>query len=97
MNKISIWAPRWKDRKVLIADWKIGMKNEITITCTNAKGDRRYPEPFIMSGEKLATYPVVNHEHGKMREVPLDDLLTHKFEQKIDSMDRWGGTDKVVA
>lgn len=75
MNKIKIIAPRWKDRTVLIALWKIGELNEIEITCAKKDGTRYYPNPFIVRGEELNQYPIVNHEHGAMREVPLQVLL----------------------
>lgn len=75
MNKIVILAPRWKDRKVLIADYKIGQNNEIRITAAKKDGTPYYPNPFYATGEMLRKYPLVEHPHGKMREVPLSDLL----------------------
>lgn len=75
MNEIIIFAPRWRDKVVLIADWKIGMKNIIKITCRNTSGGLRYPEPFIVMGEVLKKYPIEQMSHGNMRKVPLQDLL----------------------
>lgn len=75
MNPIEIFAPRWKDRTILVADWKIGAKNLINITCKKASGERYYPNPIEVSGEKLREYPVEVKPYGKMRVVKLDDIL----------------------
>lgn len=74
MNRIVIFAPRWKDKTVLIANWKIGVENEIEITAQHADGTRYFPEPFRVTGAWLAQFPVVQHKHGAMREVPLERL-----------------------
>lgn len=71
---ITIFEPRWKDKTVLIADWKIGPENDIEITCMNGD-NRRYPQPFHASGEWLRQYPTEQKPYGTMRIVPLDKLL----------------------
>lgn len=80
MNRIEIFAPRWKDRKLLIAEWKVGDQNEIVITATKKDGTPFYPNPIRVSGEKLRSYPVVAHKHGRMRECDLDELLEDTHE-----------------
>lgn len=76
MNRIVIKAPRWRDRKVLVADWKIGQaKNEIVIEAAKKDGTRFYPEPIITTGQQLKSYPLEKMPHGNMRVVALDDLL----------------------
>lgn len=74
MNEIIIHAPRWKDKTVLVADWKIGMKNKIVITAKRKDGSLYYPEPFIAWGEQLRNYPLEQRAYGKMRVVKLADL-----------------------
>jgi len=74
LNKFDILAPRWKDRTVLLADWKIGQHNEINITCVNKNGERYFPEPFYMSGEKIKTYTAQPHGDRKVYSVPIKDL-----------------------
>lgn len=71
---IQILAPRWKDKTVLIADWKVGRHNKISITAKRKDGTRFYPEPFYMSGEKLRTYPKQPHSSRFVHIVPLADL-----------------------
>lgn len=76
MNKIDIWAPRWRDRVVLVADWKVGPENKVEITHTNKAGVRSFPNPFVMSGQKIRSYPETFVKGRKMRAVKLDDLLS---------------------
>lgn len=73
-NVFTILAPRWKDRTVLLADWKIGTHNQIDITSARQDGVRFFPEPFYMSGDKIRSYPSQPHSQRKVYIVPLDDL-----------------------
>ena len=75
MNLIEIRAPRWKDYTVLVAKWKVGQQNKIVIQAQRKDGQPYYPQPFIMSGEFLRSFPLVAHRHGFMYEVPLADLM----------------------
>lgn len=75
MNRIRILEPRWKDRTLLIADWKIGADNQIVVE------NKNYPQPFYASGEKLKTYPIQmiqtkSGSNAPMRIVPLAELST---------------------
>lgn len=74
VSLIEILAPRWKDKTVLIADWKVGPHNKIVIKAKKQDGSRYFPEPFYMSGEKLQTYPTQPHATRSVYIVPLDDL-----------------------
>ena len=71
---IEIKAPRWKDKTILVADWKVGADNEIIIKATNKSGERYYPKSYYMSGEKIKTYPKQPHSIGEVYIVPLQDL-----------------------
>lgn len=73
-NVLTILAPRWKDRTVLLADWKIGLHNEIRITASRKDGSLFFPQPFYMSGEKVKTYPTQQHSQRRVYIVPIDDL-----------------------
>lgn len=75
MNRIPIKAPRWRDRKLLVANWKIGEENEIVIEAKHKDGTLYYPEPIYATGEQLRKYPLINQGFGDLREVSLDDLL----------------------
>lgn len=75
MNTITILQPRWHDRKVLVADWKIASDNQIIIKHSD------FPAPFYMSGGKLRTYPIqsIKTKQGNeanMRVIPISDLST---------------------
>lgn len=73
-NKLIIMAPRWRDKTVLLADWKIGAHNEIEITAKRKNGERYYPQPMYISGSKVKTYPTQPHGARKVYIVPLSDL-----------------------
>lgn len=52
MNVIDIIAPRWHDRKILVADWKLGVMNKIVVR------DKRIPLPLYISGREAMAYPL---------------------------------------
>lgn len=74
-NQIKIFAPRWKDRTVLVAEWKIGATNDIAISCRKTSGELYYPEKFTVTSDWLKRFPTEQKPYGTMRIVPLDDLL----------------------
>lgn len=81
VNHIVIFAPRWHDRKLLVADWKIGEKNMIEVTARNKNGDLHFPRKFFGLGADLKKYPLEdiptkNGQTAKMRVIPIDDLET---------------------
>lgn len=69
VNKIDIWQPRWKDRKVLIAKFRVGTHNLIKFTkAPTLTGD------YYISGEKIRTYPLGSNTKIPCYEVPLEEL-----------------------
>lgn len=71
---IEIWAPRWKDRTVLVADWKIQAgRNIIDILASRKDGTRFYPLPFVADGKWLKSLELTPKG---MRVVPLGELQT---------------------
>ena len=62
--------PRYKDRKVLIACYKVGVNNKIVFT----KAKHLENKEYYMSGEKIKTYPKTTNGTVECYEVPLDDL-----------------------
>ena len=75
MQVIKIIQPRWHDRKVLVAKWKVGEYNQILINHSSFK------QPLYMSGQKIRNYPIerVERKHQPSFEVyavPIDDFET---------------------
>lgn len=75
MVVINIIHPRWHDRKILVAKWKVGDQNEIRVNHASFK------EPLYMSGEKMRKYPIEHitrkHQPGfDVYVVPIDDFMT---------------------
>ena len=69
VQNITILAPRWHDRKVLIAGFKVGTHNVITFTKAPT-----YPGQYYLSGETIRKYPLGTNGKIKCYEVPLDEL-----------------------
>jgi len=66
---IDIWQPRWKDRVVMIAKYKVGQHNEIHFSKTpSMKG------AYYLSGEKAKDYPVETNGKVDCYAVPLNEL-----------------------
>lgn len=69
LTRIEIWAPRYKDRKVLIAKTKVGAHNEIVFTKV-----KHLPGSYYMSGLDIQSYPLGTNGKIPCYEVPLDKL-----------------------
>lgn len=68
-STIEIWQPRWKDRKVLIAKFKVADHNLITFTKTKS-----YPDTYYLSGKDIQQYPITSNGRIECYEVPLKEL-----------------------
>ena len=68
-QNIEIWQPRWKDRVVLIAKYKVGEHNKITFTKTKSMADRYY-----LSGETIRNCPLDTNGTTDCYAVPMDKL-----------------------
>lgn len=70
MENIQVWQPRYKDRTVLIARYKVGTHNRITFT----KAKHLEGKEFYMSGEDIRNYPLDTNGKIDCYAVSLDDL-----------------------
>lgn len=66
---IDIWQPRWKDRKVLIAKWKVGQHNKITFSKTKSM-----PGEYYLPGETVRKCPLESNGKIQCYAVPMDEL-----------------------
>jgi hypothetical protein len=66
---IQIWQPRWKDRKVLIAKFRVGTHNEIVFTKTKSM-----PDKYYLSGETIKKYPLETNGRIQCYAVHMDEL-----------------------
>lgn len=74
-NSIEIAAPRWKDRTVGIASYRVSIHNVIRISYKRANGERLYPFPFYMKGDVIRSYPKQTLPSGVVLYlVPIADL-----------------------
>ena len=69
MNRIEIFAPRWHDRKVLIACHKVGVNNEIVFTKAPT-----LPGVYEIKGSEVEKYPKESNGTIDCFAVPLSAL-----------------------
>jgi hypothetical protein len=79
-NEIRIKAPRWRDRTILVAPWKVQYKNTIIIEAKRRDGSLFYPEPIVVWGATIGKCPKtpIQTRTGNtvlMHVVKLDDIL----------------------
>lgn len=72
VQMIDIKQPRWRDRTVLIAKYKVGMHNLIRMT--NVKEGNAYNGEFYLSGETIQKYPLDSNGKIPCYAVSLDEL-----------------------
>lgn len=69
LQLIEIWQPRWKDRTVLIAKYKVGTHNKITFVNTpSMKGE------YYLSGNVITKYPIVTNGKIDCYAVDINEL-----------------------
>ena len=73
---IEIWQPRWHDRKVLIAKYKVGQVNDIKFT--KAKNLRE--KIYRLNRADIVRYPLTTNGRIECYEVPLDYILDKEIQ-----------------
>lgn len=72
---IEIERPRWKERVVGIATYRVKEHNEIRITARDKDGRPYYPEPLYASGEHIRSQKTQTLPGGvKLYLVPISTL-----------------------
>lgn len=72
---IDIRAPRWKQRIVGIASFRVGTHNAITISAKGKDGKRYYPGTFYASGDTIRACPTQTLPSGiTLYLVPISKL-----------------------
>jgi len=76
-NTIEVWAPRFHDKKVLIAPYKVqnGMNR---IIFTKTMRDKR----LLMDGAKIKSYPMESNGTIGCHAVPMKDFEMEKTDQE---------------
>lgn len=82
MKKIEIRSPIWATRSIGIARYKVenspASSYLIEITYKNKEGERIYPETFVMTGEKIMSYPTKFAANVKLHIIPIKDLIIYE-------------------
>ena len=74
---VEIWQPRWKDRVVLLAKFKVSPKTYIKFTKTPTM-----PGLYEIDGEKVKTFPLDTNGRIPCYAIPLDELTLIEEEDK---------------
>lgn len=74
MNQILVWEPRWHDRTVLIADYRLFEHNEVVIS------HKDFPKPLYLSKERARQFPLEQMKTKRggriaVRVIPIDELV----------------------
>lgn len=69
MNLIEIWQPRWRDKVVLLAKYKVANDNKIVFTKTKSM-----PGAYYVSGAIAKQCPVDYNGKIECYAVPIDKL-----------------------
>jgi hypothetical protein len=79
LNLIDIFTPRYKDRVVLIAGYKVKEHNKIIFTKAKHLADKVY----YMSGSQIRSYPKDTNGKIMCYAVPLDDLEPLEYKEDV--------------
>lgn len=78
MNTYEIKEPIWKDNSIGIADFRLNSDLLINITYTNKKGERVFPDTYIVKKDKILKYPVQRIKGKRLYIIPINDLEIHE-------------------
>lgn len=79
INLIDIWSPRYRDRKVLIASYKVKEMNKIIFSKAKHLAGREY----FMKGAKIRSYPIDTNGKVQCYAVDLDDLEPLEYKEDV--------------
>jgi hypothetical protein len=75
VNMIEIRSPRWKERTIGIAHYRVGMHNSIEIQAKDKEGKLYYPNTYYMSGEDIKKHDIQKLYSGTtLYLVPISEL-----------------------
>lgn len=70
VQRLTILAPRWHDRTVLLANYKVGTHNEIVFTKAKSMMDNTW----YISGEEVKKHPKTTNGTIACFSVPISSL-----------------------
>lgn len=74
---ITIWQPRYHDKTVLIAKYKVGTHNIIKITKSKSHNGEYY-----LSGKTITKYPLESNGKIQVYAVPIDEMQVYEGRNK---------------
>ena len=79
LNLIDIWLPKYKDRTVLVATYKVKEHNKIIFTRAKHLTGKEY----YLNRVQAVKYPVVNNGKIACYAIPLDDLEPLEYKEDV--------------
>lgn len=77
-NTIVIWTPRWRDKKVLVKDYRIKPgKNKVIFR------DWKADKALVMDGDRMRAYPMESHGVSGVHAIPLSDFENVSDEKQL--------------
>lgn len=84
MTKFEIKYPRWKQRVVGLAAYRVSDHNEVEILAVGKDGERYYPDTYYISGEDVRKCEKQMLPQGiELYLVPIDDLRIKGEPKKV--------------
>lgn len=71
---LYIQEPRWHDRRVLLADHKLGKYNKVIITALDKDGNKHFPDTLYISGRDAKKFPKQSNGTIDCRAVPINEF-----------------------
>lgn len=72
-QNISIISPRYRDKTVLIAKFKVGTHNIVKFTKAPS-----LPNEYYLSGSTITKYPLESNGKIAVYAVPIDELVVYE-------------------
>lgn len=66
----EIWRPRYHDRKVLLAKFRVGTHNKIVFT----KAPHMGTDPYYISGDKVQKFGIESNGKIECYAIPINEL-----------------------
>jgi len=81
MKTLKIHSPIWSSMSIGIAHFRVSDDLKIQILYKDKYGNRKFPDTYFMSKEKIITYPTkIIHKNIRLYIIPIKDLEIIKNE-----------------
>jgi hypothetical protein len=77
---LEIWQPRYHDKKVLLAKFKVGQHNKVVFTKAPSMGT----DPYYISGQTVKKYKLETNGSVQCYAVPVDEFVPLELAERCE-------------